>query len=501
MIRQRRVIPFIGAGFSSGLGLPDWDTLLREVCKEVADIPEYDDIKRCCNGDYLQIAEYLYIKSDRSIGPLRHKLSTLLHPNGTCLDSAPHVELVNLNSQQIYTTNYDEVIEHTFRSLGHPYAFVALPKHIAAANTAKTQVVKYHGDLRFDSSLVLTESSYYSRLEFESPMDLKFRSDLLGQSVLFIGYSFRDINIRIIWFKLMEMMRDVPEADRPSSYIVRFERNEVLEDLYSGVGIKTIYLDPDGNASTPEERTQLLSRFMLDLTVRVSKNGLMPESTTRMFVSRGLLDRIGECLMSRKPGPLHSGENELLLAYLDQASMRTTPTQMIQQVDQAIGAAARSTTWSPALAGIAKWAIKFRAQSSDNNENSAVAIIRALCRTTAREIVLGSSEINWSKIWSTSLSDSDAEFFVKMLQTELEHHKGFGSDEDLAYTVDIAKRILDKTLVVARHDRFADQLADLIKLASDMYPSIATTKPNLTGPTDLSSVLLEIEQSASEIPF
>ena len=124
------------------------------------------------------------------------------------ISSTPHVELINLNPQQIYTTNYDEVIEQTYRRLEHPYSFVALPKHIAGSNKGKTQVVKYHGDLRYDQSLVLTESSYYNRLEFESPMDLKFRSDLLGQSVLFIGYSFRDINIRIIWFKLMEMMRD-----------------------------------------------------------------------------------------------------------------------------------------------------------------------------------------------------------------------------------------------------------------------------------------------------
>ena len=65
-------------------------------------------------------------------------------------------------------------------------------------------------------------------------MDLKIRADLLGRSVLFMGYSFRDINIRVIWFKLMEMMKDIPEEDRQPSYLVRLEPNPVLEVLDRG---------------------------------------------------------------------------------------------------------------------------------------------------------------------------------------------------------------------------------------------------------------------------
>lgn len=190
-LKERRVIPFIGAGFSAALGLPDWSTLLREVSKELDLKKDFDEIERCCQGDYLQIAEYLFLKCDRSVGPIRHVMSRVLQATATKLSTA-HIELVNLNAPQIYTTNYDEEIEKTFRRLLQPYASVALPKHIAGADRTKTQIVKYHGDLRFDATLVLTESSYYNRLEFESPLDLKFRSDLLGRSVLFIGYSFRE---------------------------------------------------------------------------------------------------------------------------------------------------------------------------------------------------------------------------------------------------------------------------------------------------------------------
>src|SRR5207248_6931685 len=143
--------------------------------------------------------------------------------------------------------NVDDVIESTYRSLHLAVDVVALSRDVATADPTQTQVVKYHGDLRYDATIVLTESQYWTRLDFESPMDLKFRSDLLGKSVLFMGYSFRDLNIRIIWFKLMRMMRDVPESDRLASYIVRFEPNLVLEQLYEAVGMKTIVIDPKGN--------------------------------------------------------------------------------------------------------------------------------------------------------------------------------------------------------------------------------------------------------------
>jgi hypothetical protein len=85
-------------------------------------------------------------------------------------------------------------------------------------------------------------------------MDLKFRSDLVGKSVLFMGYSFGDLNIRIIWYKLMRLMKDIPSADRPSSYIVRFEPNPILQLLYEDVGIKSIFLDPETKADTPTKR-------------------------------------------------------------------------------------------------------------------------------------------------------------------------------------------------------------------------------------------------------
>ena len=501
LLKQRRVIPFVGAGFSLWHGLPNWDELLKSVSTEITDIPEYDTIKRFCNDDHLQIAEYLYIKSDKSIGPLRHKLSTLLTSKKNLTDSTHHIELINLNAQQIYTTNYDEIIEHTYSSLSHPYAFVALPKHIAAANKNKTQIVKYHGDLRYDSSLVLTESSYYSRLEFESPMDLKFRSDLLGQSVLFIGYSFRDINIRIIWFKLMEMMKDVPEQDRPSSYIVRFDRNEVLEDLYKAVGIRTIYLDPHGKAQTEDEKNNLLGQFMLELAVRTSENGKMPHSNCPMFLSRGLLEKIQDITLRRRkslrpPNP----ESD---PYIHHASFRKIPKTLKPQVYELMARASEASAHSTAISALIRWAVSLASSSTSTTPNNAVCflIIRGLFAHNSRTILLDelAGQVPWTRIWSTRLTGNQLVIVQDRFLKEIQHHKSYGPDMDIVYISDIATRIIEGTLETET-ELDLKELKELLAQAGELYEGLTTIKTNPNGISELENVISEIEQD-EEVDF
>jgi hypothetical protein len=60
MLRTRKVIPFVGAGFSAVLGLPEWDVLLARVSSEIEDALPFADVRVCCGGDPLQIAEYYF---------------------------------------------------------------------------------------------------------------------------------------------------------------------------------------------------------------------------------------------------------------------------------------------------------------------------------------------------------------------------------------------------------------------------------------------------------
>ncbi len=345
--RERRLIPFIGAGLSSSIGLPRWNELLERVALTLpSDIP-FDDLSEMCGHDPLRIAEYLYLVAGKEIGPIRHRISQELLSGSDPTSSGSHVELSNLGARRIYTTNYDDLIEQTFVGLDEPHDAIATPRHVAQASGTSTEIVKFHGDLQWEQTLVLTESSYHERLTFESPLDVKFRSDLLGNSVLFVGYGLGDLNIRIIWHRLMKMMGGVDPAERPRSFIIRLEANAAREALDGAAGIATICLD-DARFS-PESR---VARFLMDLSLAAFPDGDLPGSGRPMFFSTELIAVVSECLESLELGaePPEVRTSLSLDDLVDQVARRRIPGSLRSDVETLL-TLARATThpWADEL--------------------------------------------------------------------------------------------------------------------------------------------------------
>jgi hypothetical protein len=115
---------------------------------------------------------------------------------------------------------------------------------MAPPNT--TQIVKFHGTFDDDESLVLTESSYFDRLEFESALDIKLRADMLGKCLLFVGYSLSDINIRYMLYKLHKLRRRITwEGNNiPSAYLLTFGAGLVQRLLLKQWDVQVEELDP-----------------------------------------------------------------------------------------------------------------------------------------------------------------------------------------------------------------------------------------------------------------
>ncbi len=287
IVRERRLVPFVGAGFSIVAGFPGWFGLLQEISAEIAPTEDFNAVLKSCSNDPLKVAEFLLVRSGGNIGPIRHRMSLALQTPDPFISSA-HIDLVNLQLPVLYTTNFDGLIEATYRQLGIPVETICNARDLALAYGRAAQVVKFHGDLRYDETLVLTESSFHSRLDLESPVDLKFRGDILGRSLLFIGYGFGDINVRAIWFRLTKLMRDIPLDDRPPSYILRLSADPVLEALDRSVGLTTIVLDPGGLATTSADRQQLFERFMVELTFAVEDTPVV--DPLPMFASPALIN-------------------------------------------------------------------------------------------------------------------------------------------------------------------------------------------------------------------
>lgn len=239
--KEKLIVPFIGAGFSRVLGLPNWGELVNKISTEIGFDPEIAALY----GDYLQLAEY-YIQQKGSIGPLRSDLEHVF--NNPAIDvssSRAHMLLPELKCQAIYTTNWDNLIERAFDAKGLPVNKIVTVDHLKKADPHRTSVVKFHGDFTDDNSIVFTESSYFGRMDFESPLDIRLRSDMLSHTLLFIGYSLSDFNVRYMWFKLQKLLAAQKTVSRrlPYAYIVLASANPIFEAICVSRDIGVLTLD------------------------------------------------------------------------------------------------------------------------------------------------------------------------------------------------------------------------------------------------------------------
>jgi hypothetical protein len=235
--RSKKLILFVGAGISMGLGLPSWRQLVDHMARELGFDP---DIYRTFGSD-LTLAEFYRI-SKGQIGPLRSWMDREWHSSATDISkSRVHEIIAKSDFDLIYTTNYDRWIEKAFEYYRKPYLKIASVGDLASIARSKTQIVKFHGDFDDDTSIVLDETSYFERLEFESPLDIKLRSDVLGRSVLFIGYSLSDINIRYLFYRLANLWKKTSRGTpQPMSFIFSARPNPVQEAALSQWNIKMI---------------------------------------------------------------------------------------------------------------------------------------------------------------------------------------------------------------------------------------------------------------------
>lgn len=244
-IKKKQTILFVGSGVSKNLGLPDYSELIDQMAGNLG----YDAsaFHKWGDNDFLILAEYYLLKKG-TLGALRSWMDRAWHnPRFDIGSSAIYKLILELDFPIIYTTNFDRWLENAYDHYGKKYTKITNVADLPQIERDVPQIIKFHGDFDDDSSIVLTESSYFNRLDFETSLDIKLRSDSLEKSILFIGYSLSDINIRYMLYKLHNQWRNSRyEHVRPKSYIFLSDPNPVKEAILNERGIiPVIYKNED----------------------------------------------------------------------------------------------------------------------------------------------------------------------------------------------------------------------------------------------------------------
>lgn len=235
-LKAGRVIPFLGAG-ASFVERPSggkWDAARPmflpsglELAHFLADEAEFPSTDPADRGDLAKVSSYYADIAGRRT--LRERLREVL--NHEYQGSLLHELLAAVPAPLvIVVTNYDSLVEKAFRAAGKPYDLVVYPsdrKDIANAilwwpqgareplvrapneldidldNT--TVIYKMHGTIIHEAAewdnFVITEEDYVeflSRMTASAAIPSLFYPHFRDRSFLFLGYSLRDWNLRVI---------------------------------------------------------------------------------------------------------------------------------------------------------------------------------------------------------------------------------------------------------------------------------------------------------------
>ncbi|USK62314.1 SIR2 family NAD-dependent protein deacylase [Peribacillus asahii] len=243
---KQKLVPFMGAGCSASM-MPDWDTLVHEMAKK---------LELTSTSNHLEIAQKYVDKfgRDKFCEFLKSKLeiSEFDDEKGYI-----HLTIMNMGVPAIYTTNQDNVMEKGYKKYGKKYRAIIEMKDFAETKLSEQLYIKFHGDLNNPKSIVFTQEDYQARINDQrNALNIRLRADLLAKNLLFIGYSFRDINIQQMFAELQEAFY----GQLPPSYMIAYKYSEQLQILCNKYGI--ILIDPMKECPESENHAVAFETFL-----------------------------------------------------------------------------------------------------------------------------------------------------------------------------------------------------------------------------------------------
>ena len=220
-ISNGKAILFVGAGFSKSAKNINGDNqlpLATELARIIGKLGDFDD-----EEDLKYAADYFLNVCCKNNPTLADKLINQLKKIFTIKEvKDEHKWIMRIPWKRIYTTNYDDLIEQSARSIGELIETVDIDDS-TNVNTNKKVCVHLNGainklnNLTINTKFKLSRSSYMSSESFvESGWNYIFKKDLeLSSAIVFIGYSLYDIEIEKILYENPKLKNKVYFIQRP----------------------------------------------------------------------------------------------------------------------------------------------------------------------------------------------------------------------------------------------------------------------------------------------
>ena len=238
---EGRLAILSGAGVSANSGVPTWGTLIQEMKLE---LPEYVQNET----DYLKVAQ-LY-KDARGEAEYMHKVKTVLKHNQVVPNSI-HKAILDLEPSQIITPNYDNLFEQAIANEYRQYDTICEDRDLTQMHYPRA-LIKMHGDFE-RGNIVLCETDYFHYQQNFTLIRALVLSILASKVVLFTGFSFADLNLKLI----LDDVQSVLQNKMQRIYLISDSRPDAHTQRYfENKGINIVYLDDNDfeyNYATKED--------------------------------------------------------------------------------------------------------------------------------------------------------------------------------------------------------------------------------------------------------
>lgn len=248
---ENRLAIFIGAGISKSadtayIKMPLWSDLISEL---------KSDLSICEDVDYLKIAQLYYLEfgSNKYYQTLKKYFPEDVYPSNL------HREILNLKPRIIITTNWDNLIETAIEQEGHLYDIIRNDKDLVSS-TSQNKFLKIHGDF-INHNIVFKEDDYINYSENFPLIENYIKSVFSTHTVLFLGYSYNDINLKHIMKWIQRHSNSAPPM-----FLASYTQNKAQENYLNGHGITTLILEkefyPIDDIENLDEKSSIMKSFI-----------------------------------------------------------------------------------------------------------------------------------------------------------------------------------------------------------------------------------------------
>lgn len=298
-----KLIIFVGAGVSRNVkGMPSWYRLIQEMAKAI----NYSKCAACrykkngCTDTCLLIEDYSadeFLKIPQYV----HNRSSVLYNrvlaeniSEIAVDAPLSSAIFDINPVHIITTNYDTLLESSKNVFCEQYQVIVHDRDLLNAEKSK-YIIKMHGDISQPKTIVLKEQDYLDYSQKHVLIELFVKSLLTDHTLLFLGYSLNDYNIKLIisWLNYMRLQNDALQDGSRVGHIVLDDEqiDEMQISYFAGnnigvINISDMPLISDIPDSLVEDKGKRLFSFLRTIADPSLEKGLASIEKSVRFMSQ-----------------------------------------------------------------------------------------------------------------------------------------------------------------------------------------------------------------------